>query len=116
MGMRDDLAADLAEAFDTDLADAVTEFTAEHKEAGAYDPITGAVTETVIPYTGRGVLMDYDHDMIDGENILATDEELVALQAEVTRAPTIGDVIAGRSVIRVQQDSARATWQIQLRK
>lgn len=115
MGLREDLTADLAAAFSGDLADAVTEFQAEHREPGGYDPVTGTTGETVIPYSGRGVFGTYSHQLVDGTNILATDEELVALQAEVIRAPVIGDTIAGRSVVRVQQDPAGATWRIQLR-
>lgn len=116
MGLRDDLTADLTEAFDEDLADAVAVFEAEHREEGAYDPITGTKVDTVIPYSGRGVIGSYAHALIDGTNILATDEKLIALQAEVTRTPAIGDTVAGRQVIRVQQDPAGASWQLQLRK
>lgn len=126
MGLRDELTADLAEAFDSDLADAVTAFTGARQGEGEYDPILGVVTPTTITYAGRGVLAAYDHDMIDGTNILATDERLTVLQAELlisengvatdTRAvPAVGDTIAGKVVVGVRQDPARATWRIQLR-
>lgn len=126
MGLRDELTADLAEAFDTDLADAVTSFTGTRQSEGGYDPILGVVTSTTITYAGRGVFGSYEHDLVDGTNILATDERLTALQAELlitedgeptaTRAaPEVGDVIAGKVVISVRQDPAGATWRIQLR-
>ena len=126
MGLRDELTADLAEAFDSDLADAVTAFTGARQGEGEYDPILGVVTPTTITYAGRGVLAAYDHDMIDGTNIRATDERLTVLQAELlisengeqttTRAaPEVGDIIEGRVVVSVRQDPARAIWRIQLR-
>lgn len=115
MGLRDELTADLAEAFDTDLADAVTAFTAEHRAAGDYDPGTGEEAVTVIAYSGRGVLTSYSHALVDGVNVLATDQQLTALQAEVTRAPEVGDTLHSMAVMRVEQDPAGATWQVQLR-
>lgn len=115
MGLRDELTAELAEAFDGDMADASQSFTAEHRETSAYNPQTGAETVVVIAYSGRGVFASYDSRRIDGINVLATDLELLALQAEVTRAPVVGDTLHGMAVMRVEQDPAGATWQIQLR-
>lgn len=115
MGLRDDITADLAEAFDGDLADAVTNFSASHPGTPAYDPSTGGVTAAPIAYTGRGVFAGYRADQIDGTLILATDKQLIALQSEVTLAPAVGDTIAGMSVVRVEQDPAAACWVVQLR-
>ena len=115
MGLRDDITADLAEAFDTDLADAVTSFTASHPGVPAYDPATGGVTAAPVAYSGRGVFSGYRLDQIDGTLILATDKRLTALQSEVTRAPAAGDTIAGMVVVRVEADPAGAIWEIQLR-
>jgi hypothetical protein len=114
MGMRDDITADLAEAFDSDLADAVTAFTAKHPGQAVYDPANGTMTPTVTAYSGRGVFDSYRLDQIDGTLILATDQSLTALQAEVTRAPEVGDSIAGMKVKRVEQDPAGVIWNIQL--
>lgn len=115
MGLRDELTADLAEAFDTDLADAVTSFSASSPGVPTYDPSTGGVTATPAAYTGRGVLDGYRAEQVDGTLILATDKQLIALQSEVTRAPAVGDTLAGMSVVRVEQDPAAATWICQLR-
>ena len=115
MGLRDDITADLAEAFDGDLADAMTEFVAEHPGPAAYDPATGTMTPTMTAYSGRGVFGSYRIDQIDGTLILATDQELTALQAEVTRPPAVGDTIAGLKVVLVDKDPAGVTWTIQLR-
>jgi hypothetical protein len=115
MGLRDELTADIAEAFDGDLADAVQSFTAEHRAVGAYSPQTGEETAIVIAYSGRGVFASYDHARVDGSSVLATDLELIALQAEVTRAPAVGDTLRGMAVMRVEQDPAGASWRVQLR-
>lgn len=117
MGLRDDITADLAEAFDTDLADAVTAFTGSRIVGqGAYDPITETrptITET---YTGRGVFGSFDRRLVDGANILATDIRLLALQAEVTSPPQVDDRINGYKVMGpINQDPASATWVVQLR-
>lgn len=116
MGLRDDLSRDIAEAFDTDLSDAVRAFTASHAGDAAYDPVTGSVTPSDVPYTGRGVFSGYRLDQIDGTLIQATDLQLLALQTEVTRAPVVGDALDGMQVVRVEQDPSGATWAVQLRK
>ena len=115
MGLRDDITADLAEAFDSDLADAVTGFTASHPGVPAYDPATGGVVSVPIAYSGRGVFAGYRLDQIDGTLILAADKRLIALQSEVTRAPAVGDIVAGMAVVRVEADPAGVTWGVQLR-
>lgn len=115
MGLHDELTAELAEAFDGDLADAVRSFSASHPVAPAYDPATGGVSAAAISYSGRGVFGDYRASQIDGTLILATDKRLTALQAEMTREPAMGDTIAGMSVVRVEQDPAGVTWAVQLR-
>lgn len=115
MGLRDELTADMAEAFDTDLADAVESFAGERLEAGGFDPVTGMGNPSTTTYTGRGVFGAYRLDQIDGTLILATDKELMALQAEVTDTPQVNDTINGLRAVRVEQDPAGATWTIQLR-
>lgn len=124
MGLRDDIQADLAEAFDEedDLADAVTAFTGSREVAGEYDPTTGTSTTTVT-YSGRGVFGSFRQDEIDGQHILRTDIKVTALQNEVLldtddspATPKIDDKINGLKVISVGKDPAGATWSIQLRK
>lgn len=124
MGLRDDIQADLAEAFDEedDLADAVTAFTGSRFLPGEYDPATGT-SGTTIAYSGRGVFGSYSRQEVDGQHILATDIKVTALQNEVTldadgspATPQIDDTINGLAVINVGKDPAGATWSIQLRK
>ena len=117
MGMREEIQADLAEAFDTDLADAVVPFSGGITLPGTYDPVTEESTNpVVIAYTGRGVMDAFKAQAVDGINILATDQLLIALTNETTGTPAVGHKINGSSVINVQVDPAGAHYEIQLRK
>ena len=118
MGLREEIQADLAEAFDTDLADAVQPFTGGVTLPGTWDPVTEAAgPAVVIAYTGRGVFDAFKMAQVDGVNIRATDQLLIALTNEtIGGTPDIGHKINGFDVINVQPDPAFATYQIQLRK
>ncbi|AVU77064.1 hypothetical protein [Pseudomonas rhizophila] len=127
MGLRDDLQRDLAEAFDTDLADAVNPVVGVRKVQGEYDPDSGTTPETITNYAGRGVFGKYLAKEIDGSLIQATDEKLTILQnelfitllgesTETLAIPEIGDVIGDKRAMNVSQDPAKATWTVQLRK
>ena len=126
MGIRDDLQADIAEAFDGDLADAVNSFTGSYQTAGTYDPITETTTGSTVTYSGRGVLASYVLNRIDGVNILHGDLKLIALVNEVTDKPAVDhiitapDLVKGTSqtykVITVKTDPAQASYTIQLRR
>lgn len=127
MGLRDELQADLAEAFNTDLADAVLPFSGTYTTPGAWNPVTETSTGETMTYTGRGVLAKYETKRIDNINILSGDLKLVALTNEVTDRPAEGHTItapdlADRSrmvrynVKGVQVDPASATYRVQLRK
>ncbi|WP_299231709.1 glutamate 5-kinase [uncultured Halomonas sp.] len=117
MGLRDDIQADIAAAFDADLADAVRAFSASREVPGSvFDPTTGTYPSTTETYTGRGVFGGYSAQEVDGQHVLATDVKLTALQNELTDAPKIGDTLDGYRVINVGKDPASATWSIQLRR
>ncbi len=117
MGLKDELSADIAEALDDDLADAVTTFNGSRiVQVGEPDPISQEVPTHTVEYTGRGVFGGYDEAVIDGIQILCTDTKITALQVEVTDTPKIDDEINGMKVINVKQDPAGATWSIQARK
>lgn len=134
MGIRDDIWADVAEAFDEDLADAVQDFSFERVTVGEIDPVTGFPTggEEVL-VSGRGVFGGYSSaDMAaasnspNGQHIESTDVKLLALQSEVVNEdgvmirPTEGDYITYADgtmrAVRVGKDPASATWAIQLRR
>lgn len=117
MGLRDDVQADIAEAFDDDLADAVTNFAASRTVIGdTLDPVTGTYTKTTTAYDGRGVFGAYAAHEIDGQHIQRADVKLTALQNEVTDTPAIDDIIDGYAVINVAHDPAGAAWSLQLRR
>lgn len=126
MGIRDELQTDIAEAFDTDLADAVNDFSGRYVILSGWDPVTETGGETVVTYTGRGVLSRYKTIRIDNVNILAGDLRLIALKNEVTDEPAIDhiitapDLITGNlqdyTVVDASTDPAAATYKIQLRR
>jgi len=116
MGLRDEIQTDIAAAFDTDLADAVSSFTGSRVVAGEYNPETGSSTTTTVNYSGRGVFGGYSVQEADGQHILATDTKLIALQSETTDTPQEGDTIDGLEVVRVQKDPAAASWTLTLRR
>ena len=126
MGMREEIQADLAEAFDTDLADAVQPFTGEYLGPGVYDPVTEETTAQPVTYTGRGVLDSYDSHRIDNVNIKVGDVMLICLANEVTDKPVVGHKITTMDLMTGQQaayvvvspgvDPAMAHYEIQLRK
>ena len=98
MGLRDEITADIKEAFNTDLADAVQPFTGSRTvqgEPSIEDILTNTVgsNSTTINYSGRGVFGWYSEFEVDSEDIKANDVKLTALQSEVTTRPQLDDVI-----------------------
>jgi hypothetical protein len=130
MGMREEIQAELAEAFDDPdgLADAVKPVAGVRKVAGEYDPDLGGETpETTVIYVGRGVFGSYLSKEVDGSLIQTTDKKLLVLQnelfvseagvpMELIAAPIIGDIVSGLRVLNVSADPADATWTVQLRR
>ncbi|UBM23298.1 hypothetical protein K8374_12885 [Pseudomonas sp. p1(2021b)] len=130
MGMREELQAELAEAFDDPdgLADTVKPVAGIRTIKGGYDPeIGGTVPATTILYSGRGVFGSYLAKEIDGTRIQSEDVRLLVLQNELFEeeggavtdtpaAPKIGDQVSGYRALNVSEDPAKATWTIQLRK
>lgn len=127
MGLRDELQADLAQAFNTDLADAVLAFTGEYMGPGVWDPVNETTTAQPVKYTGRGVLSRYEDSRIDNVNILVGDLRLTALANEVTDTPDVGHKITASDLMdrskqvaylvkSVRSDPASATYRLQLRK
>lgn len=127
MGLRDELQADLAQAFNTDLADAVLAFTGEYMVPGVWDPVNETTTAQPVTYTGRGVLSRYEDSRIDNVNIPVGDLRLTALANEVTDTPDVGHKITAPDLMdrskqavylvkSVRSDPASATYRMQLRK
>ncbi len=123
MGLRDDIQADLAEAFDDDLADAVTAFTgvrtvASDTDDGIDDWMNppDAPSNNALTYTGRGVFADYTAYEIDNDIVQASDVKLICLANEITAEPIADDKINDYQVVRVNKDPALASYEIQLRQ
>lgn len=116
MGLREDIQTDMAEAFDTDLADAVSPLSGGITLPGTWDAVTETGGEpVVIAYTGRGVFESYEVRLVDGINIKSTDQLLIALTNEVTGTPQVGHKINGFDVMNVAMDPAEAHYEIHLR-
>ena len=123
MGIKDDIQAEVAAAFNDDLADAVDSFTCEKPiYSGEFDfetqtyPVVGSES-----YSGRGVLFgSYLKDMVKPTDYQVTDSKAIVLQNEVAGIPQIGDVwVTGKGdfkVVNIGADPASATYTVQLRK
>ena len=120
--MRDELQAELAAAFNEDLADAVDSFTCEKPiYSGVFDfetqtyPVVGSES-----YSGRGVRGNYLRDMVKPIDYQTTDAKVIVLQNELTGIPQIGDVWqfadGGFEVKNISQDPTKSIYVIQLRK
>lgn len=126
MGIRDELQTEVAAVFDTDLQDAVKDFTGTYTVRGDWDPVTETGSETQVTYSGRGVLARYKLRRIDGVNILHGDLKLTALVNEVTDKPAVGHFVTAPEpitgvpqryeIITAAVDSAGAAYSIQLRR
>ena len=121
--MRDELQAELAAAFNEDLADAVDSFTCEKPiYSGEFDfetqtyPVVGSES-----YSGRGVLFgSYLKDLVKPADYQAEDAKAIVLQNEVTAVPQIDDIwVTSKGdfkVVNIGADPVAATYAIQLRK
>ncbi|MCH4243752.1 glutamate 5-kinase [Acinetobacter gerneri] len=122
MGLRDEIQADIAEAFSDDLSDAVHTFTCTKTiYSGDFDFATQAYEhQEDASYTGRGVLFgSYQRDLVKPTDYEVTDSKATVLQNEVTAVPQINDVwetVQGQfKVIDISADPANVTWKVQLR-
>ena len=120
MGMRDDIQSELAEAFDDDLADAVSQVTGSYTGPGVFDPLTETTTAETITYTGRGVISGFKVERIDGANIKSGDARCVILSNEISAVPDVGHRFSADgtnyTVHSVSPDPAGATYQLHLRR
>ena len=115
MGLKNEITADITNAFDTDLSDAVTEFTAIRRVHSANDWAINDNTGKDEEYKGRGVFGSYNAYEIGGQTVAVHDVKLTCLQSEVDKAPMIDDVINDMRVLNVSKDPANVTWVMQLR-
>jgi len=85
----------------------------------AYNTGTGAVTSSSTSTSIKVLLESFSGGEVDGNAIKATDLKATFLQADLTGTPDVNDLIThvskDWSVVNVMQDSANATWVVQLR-
>lgn len=115
MSFNKEITTDIIQAFDGDLADAVTPFTATRSASTDDDWAINDDGNDSHSYTGRGVFGSYSSYETDGQVITTSDVKLICLQKELTDTPMIDDVINGRRVLSIQKDPADVVWVIQLR-
>ena len=113
--MKSELNREIAQAFATDLKDAVKPFKATRTTIEGTDFITNTPLTTTINYSGKGVFGSYSAREIDGDTILATDRKLTCLQSQVKQIQ-VDDYIDGYQVVSVSHDPVDVIWVAQLRK
>ena len=119
--MRDKIQSKVAKAFNTKLADAITNFTCSKEiQSGEFDFETQTYPiVTVEQYSGRGVFGSYKRDLVKPIDYQVEDVKVTVLQNEVTCVPQIEDVwVAGAQfkVLNVVKDPSGSIWVLQLRK
>lgn len=121
MGIYSDLQSDLKEAFDDDLFDAVEVLTIKDVQQGAYDPVTGLTSDTILTYKTRCIVL---MDEVEEENDtpIQTDQlKLLVLDSEkkIEEFKT-GLVLTVRGseyeLVYVKTDSAKATHVLYCKK
>ncbi|MDO4896335.1 MAG: glutamate 5-kinase [Moraxella sp.] len=115
MSLNKEITADIIQAFNGDLADAVKPFTATRQSQADDDWAINDNNVQVQAYTGRGVFGSYSTYETDGQVIATSDVKLICLQKELTGTPMIDDVINGLRVLSIQKDPADVSWVVQLR-
>lgn len=118
MGIYSDVTESVVAAFDGDLADAVQSVTYKHVSV-AFNSANNKNVTTTTDYLTRGVVMSYDLSEVADESVQPNDVAVLILQSELATIPAINDLLMiGTSeyvVVRVSQDSARVTWDLQCR-
>lgn len=114
--MRQEITADIANAFNTDLADAVKDFTAKRIILSDDDwAVNDTQALSTINYSGRGVFTGFYAHEIDNKTIMQSDVKLICLQDELTEIPQIDDEINEMKIISISHDPAEVSFTIQLR-
>lgn len=123
MGIYADIQADMKEAMDDDLADAVATLTITEKASStSYNPVGGSVTNIPVINTMRCVIVDADLKD-EGEvysETTSSDIEVMVLDSERTGTFKIGDEANVRGldylIRQYKIDPAGATHNLELRR
>lgn len=124
MDLRDEIQADIAEAFNEELSDTVHPFTCEKLiYSGDFDFETQTYPNVRDEsYSGRGVLFgSYSKELVKPQDYQVEDARALVLQNEVTAVPQINDVWQTpkgefKIISPVDADAADVTWIVQIRK
>ncbi|MDQ1207271.1 hypothetical protein QE380_000194 [Acinetobacter baylyi] len=128
MGLRDEIQADIADAFDQEdeLLDAVDTFTCTRKVFVSSNPATGEDVYSEFVYSGRGVLFgSWEKDLVRPSDYLASDAKAVLLRNEVLSGgievePQVNDEWLINSeyyrVVSYGSEPSKSVWTVQLRR
>jgi len=121
VGLYDEIQADVAEAFNTDLADAVNSCVYVTIDS-VYDPISGGVVETRVNKDSRGVFSPYKSQDVGSSQgaILSTDTKALIMDIDLLNVtPKINDNIELNTknyrVLDVKRDPANCAYTMQIR-
>lgn len=121
--MKQEITAELQQAFDGDLKDAVQDFIITRQLRTVSDDdwfINSSSTSDMLEYQGRGVFSGYHQHLIDNQTILSDDVRLIALQDDLDELPQINDEILWDNqafrVVNIKKDPANVSIVAQLRR
>ena len=123
MGIYADIQADMKEAMDDDLADAVATLTiTETVSSNSYDPVNGSVSNTPVVNTMRCIVVDADlkdENEPDSDTTI-NDLEVMVLDSEKTTSFRVGLEANVRGldykVAQYKVDPVGATHNLELRR
>lgn len=115
-----EIVADLREAFETDLADAVVGVTITKYDTQSYDPLTGEPTQTLLAsMTIPGIFTGQWQYEVFNANVEPNDETLLILQDDTSFKPEIGNIITSNRgktrIIEIKSDPMNVTYELRVR-
>ena len=122
MGLRAEIQSDIAEAFDTDLSDAVKPITLIDRKNGVYDPATGDLTGAETTTDTRGVVSPFTslEVLYSGGSIDIKDSKIIILANEISIEPSTEHIVKianeEYSILKVKKYPADATYTLHTRK
>lgn len=118
MGLKSDIQGDLADAFDSDLADVIKTINLV-KITDSYNTDTGLNEPTETSYPTRGVLDAYKSMEVFDTSIEPADIKAIILTNELDATPEIDDYIEYGTIrykiLAVNADPADAHWELKCR-
>lgn len=122
MGLRESIQTDIAEAFNTDLADAVKVLTIIDRKSETYNPYTGDMSSSETRTDTRGTVSSYTvlDTMYSGGAIDINDSKILILTNEISVIPLTDNFVevAGEEyrILGVKKDPADAAYILHTRK